>query len=345
MIQEVRKAPITCVRTVGCLAVLAGLFWSSMCGAQIQNPSFETTYDGLPHPRPLPSFWYRIDDPSFNSFCDDSWYTDGAKSACLFSLPGRSFEAGRYQCFYQFVDLTGMGVLVFDAMLTGDPSGQFAHFEASVLVDDVPLWSAVVEGVYLSQEIDLSGLPDVYAGDGYPGWHLIELRLTALEDGTFAESYLAYWDNMMLLTGPRTIEANIALDPDTLNPFFRGRWITCTIELPAGYDVAQIDESTVTLEEISAVTGTERWARCWARWWWGRPWGRRWAHANMNRRTIVDRDRDGLPERVVRFDWAAVEAIAKAPQTTVAVAGQLFDGTPFEGTAKIKVMGKPHKWK
>ena len=65
----------------------------------------------------------------------------------------------------------------------------------------------------------------------------------------------------------------------------------------------------------------------------------------MNRRTIVDRDRNGLPERVVRFDWAAVEAIAKAPQTTVAIAGQLFDGTPFEGTATIKVMGKPHKWK
>lgn len=342
MIQEVRKAPITCVRTVGCLAVLAGLFWSSMCGAQIDNPSFEDKrlYDG----RMVPSDWVLVDDRDlFYSYCADSWYTDGTVAACLFSQPGKTFEAGRYQSFCQFVDLTGMGVLVFDAMLTRDPSGRFAHFEASVLVDDVPLWSAVVEGVYLSQEIDLSGLPEDVWGE--PGWHLIELRLTALDDGTFAESYLAYWDNMMLLTGPRTIEANIALDPDTLNPFFRGRWITCTIELPAGYDVAQIDESTVTLEEISAVTGEERWARCWARWWWGRPRVQRWAQANVNRRTIVDRDRDGLPERVVRFDWAAVQAIAKAPQTTVAVAGQLFDGTPFEGTATIKVMGKPHKWK
>lgn len=343
MISMVRGGPIRCARTAGELAVLVGLLWSGLCGAQIENPSFETTYEGWPSSRLLPSFWYRVDDPSFNSFCDESWYTDGAKSACLFSLPGRSFQAGQYQSFYQYVDLSGMDVLVFDAMLTGDPSGRFAHFEASVLVDEVPLWSAVVEGVYLAQEIDLSGLPDDVYGE--PGWHMIELRLTALEDGTFNESYLAYWDNMMLLTGPRTIEANIVLDPDTLCPFFRGRWIACYIELPAGYDVAKIDESTVTLEEISAVTGVERWARCWSRWWWGRPWGRRWTCANVNRRTIVDRDRDGLPERVVRFDWAAVEAIAKAPQTTVAVAGRLFDGTPFEGTATLRVIEKPHRWK
>jgi hypothetical protein len=288
----------------------------------------------------------------FDSYCvlyseeePDSWPTDGTVAACLLSRPGKVFE-GRYQSFWQFVDLTGMGVLVFDAMLEAS-SGPFAHFEASVLVDDVPLWSAVVEGVYLSQEIDLSNLPEVYEMYGLPGpgWHIIELRLTALEDGEFAESYLVYWDNMVLLPDVGTIEADIDLDPDTLNLGSQGRWITCYIELPAGYDVAQIDESTVTLEEISAVTGVERWARRWSRWQWGRPWAHRWAQADMNRRTIVDHDGDGVLERVVRFDRAAVQAIVQAPETTVAIAGELFDGTPFEGTATIKVMGKPHKWK
>lgn len=326
------NSKVSIMRVTGCVAVLAALLWSGVCTAQITNPSFESTYAGLPYPRPLPSTWARVDDPSFNSYCAESWFTDGAVSACLYSLPEASFEPGQYQSFYQFVDLTGMGVLAFDAMLMADPSGPFAYFEASVLVDDVPLWSAVVEGEYLGQEVDISGLSD---------WHMVELRLTALESGTFDGSYLAFWDNMMLLEGPKTIEAAIDLDPGTLNPWFHGRWITCYIELPEGYDVAQIDESTVTLEQISAVAGAERWARCWARWWWGRPWARQWAWANRTHRTIVDHDRDGIRERVIRFDEDAVRKIVKAPETTVAVAGQLLDGTPFEGTATIKVINRP----
>jgi hypothetical protein len=307
------------------------MLWSGVCAAQIVNPSFEGTYEGLPYPRPLPSNWSRIDHPSFNSYCTDLWYTDGALAACLFSQGGKSFEPGQYQCFYQFVDLTGVGIIAFDAMLTGDPSGEFSHFEASLLVDDVPLWSATVEGEYLDQEVDVSGLSD---------WHMIELRITALESGTFTDSYWACWDNMLLLDGPRTLEAVIDLDPGTLNPWFRTRWVTCYIELPEGYDAAEIDEATVTLEEISAVAGAERWARSWSRWWWGRPWARRWACADVSRRNIVDRDRDGLRERVVRFDRAAVEAIAQAPETTVVVAGMLLDGTPFEGAATIRVIEK-----
>jgi hypothetical protein len=307
------------------------LLWSGVCGAQITNPSFEATYAGTPSPRPLPSNWSRIDDPSFNSYCTDLWYTDGARSTCLFSRGGKSFTPGRYQSFYQFVDLTGMGVLAFDAMLTGNPSGVFDHFEASVLVDDVPLWSATVEGEYLGQEVDISGLPD---------WHMVELRITALEGGTFSESYWAFWDNMQILEGPTTIEAAIDLEPRVLDLRSCGRWITCYIELPEGYDVAQIDEATVTLEQISAVAGADRWARRWARWWWGRPWSGRWACANVTRRNVVDHDRDGILERVVRFDRDAVGAIVKAPETTLAVAGQLLDGTPFEGSATIKVIDR-----
>jgi len=327
---------VSIMRVVGGLAVLAAMLWSGVCAAQITNPGFESTYAGLPYPRPLPSNWSRIDDPSFNSYCAESWYTEGVLSACLYSRKGASFEPGQYQSFYQVVDLTGMGVLVFDAMLAADPSGPFAHFAASVLVDDVPLWTATTEGDFLGQEVDITGLSD---------WHMVELRLTALESGKFSGSYLAYWDNLMLLEGPKTIEAAIDLDPRTLDFRSCGRWITCYIELPEGYDVAQIDESTVTLEQISAATGADRWARCWARWWWGRPWAGRWTCADKTRRNIVDHDRDGLLERVVRFDRDKVEAVVQAPETTLAVAGELLDGTPFEGTTTIKVIDNRHGWR
>ncbi|MEN6333592.1 MAG: hypothetical protein ABFE01_04980 [Phycisphaerales bacterium] len=327
---------VSIMRVTGCLVVLVALLWSGVCAAQITNPGFESTYAGLPYPRPLPSNWSRVDDPSFNSYCTESWYTEGAVSACLFSLRGASFEPGQYQSFYQFVDLTGMGTLAFDAMLTGNPSEEFSHFEASVLVDDVPIWTATDAGEYLGQEVDISGVS--------ADWHMVELRITALESGTFDNSYLAYWDNMMLLEGPSTIEATIALDPGILNLRTCGRWITCYIELPEGYDVAQIDESTVTLEQIAAATGADRWARCWARWWWGRPWGHRWAHADRTPRNIVDHDRDGIRERVIRFDRDKVEAVVQAPETTLAVAGQLLDGTPFEGTATIKVIENRPCW-
>ncbi|NLH42396.1 MAG: hypothetical protein GX448_11215 [Planctomycetes bacterium] len=336
MIQVSAKVPIIRARAVAYWAVLVVLGWSGVCGAQFLNSSFEATYAGLPSPRLLPSDWSHLDNPSFNSYCTDIWQTDGAYSACLFSLGGKSFKPGQCQSFYQYVDLTGMGVIGFDAMLTANPSGVFAHFEASLLVDDVPLWSATVEGEYLNQEVSIAGLSD---------WHMVELRLTALDSGTFTDSYWVCWDNLSVFEGASTLEAAIDLDPDTLNPFLHGRWITCYIELPEGYDVAQIDESTVTLEEIAAVTGPDRWMRMWSRWWWGRPWAWRWACANVSRRTIVDHDRDGIPERVVRFDWAAVAAIAQAPQTTVAVAGELLDGTPFEGTATIKVIDRPGKKK
>jgi len=43
------------------------------------------------------------------------------------------------------------------------------------------------------------------------------------------------------------IPATIDIDPDTLNLKSMGKWITCYIELPKGYDVTKIDVSTIML--------------------------------------------------------------------------------------------------
>jgi len=46
---------------------------------------------------------------------------------------------------------------------------------------------------------------------------------------------------------------------------------------------------------------------------------------------------------MVKFERAAVQAIVQAPQATMTVKGRLAGGTPFEGTAVIRVLDKGAK--
>jgi hypothetical protein len=64
-----------------------------------------------------------------------------------------------------------------------------------------------------------------------------------------------------------------------------------------------------------------------------------------NDENIVDHDGDGIMERMVKFDRAAVQATVQPPQATVTVTGMLTDGTPFEGAATIAVVEKGPKQK
>ena len=293
--------------TAACLAVLIVLVWSGVCAAEVLNPSFEVTYDGLPWPRPLPLSWGRVDHPAFNSYCTGAWYTEGERSASLFSRFGKSFNPGDYQGFNQLVDLTDVGAVVFDVYLAAYPEGEFEHFEASFFVDGAPLWSRRVGGEHREQKVNVSHLS---------GWHRIELRNTAVEAGTFNAAYWTYWDNVQLVEGASTIPAFIDLDPDTLNRASNGKWITCYIELEPAYDARDIVEASVTLEGTipAHVVGEE---------------------GDGN---IVDHDADGISECMVKFDRAAVQAIVAPPEATLTVQGVLTDGTVFEGTDTIRVI-------
>lgn len=44
------------------------------------------------------------------------------------------------------------------------------------------------------------------------------------------------------------IEAEIDIDPDTLNLSSKGKWVTCYIWLPEDYDIADIDPNSIFLE-------------------------------------------------------------------------------------------------
>jgi hypothetical protein len=283
------------------------------------NPSFETTYAGLPWPRPLPLYWGRLDHPSFNSYCTNLWSTDGSKSAALFNRIGKTVAPGNHQSFTQYVDLTGIGSIEFDVRLAVYPEGVFEHFEAALFVNNVMLWSQNAEGVYLSQKVNVSHLS---------GWHRVEMRHIARDGGAFSVAYWSQWDNVRLVEGPTTIPAVIDLNPGTLNLDSKGQWVTCYIELLDGHDVGTIDAATVTLNGIPAHLGTEGWAT-----------------ALANDDNLTDHDLDGILERMVKFERAAVQAIVQPPEATVTVKGRLTGGTPFEGTAVIRVLDNDAKKK
>lgn len=111
-----------------------------------------------------------------------------------------------------------------------------------------------------------------------------------------------------------TIEATVDFDPDTLNLGSEGKWIPCYIELPEGYDVEDIDISSVTLKLIEAVPAL--------------------AHPTK----VGDYDSDGVPDLMVRFERAAVQGILPpGGEVKVTVSGEL-DGKLFEGRDMIGAM-------
>jgi hypothetical protein len=102
------------------------------------------------------------------------------------------------------------------------------------------------------------------------------------------------------------IDATIDIDPDTLNLDSNGNWITAYVDFPTGYDVNDIDMSTVKLENgVSA------------------DWG----------------DVQGTTQ-MIKFDRLAVQDLIGAPGDAIEleVAGKLNDGTPFDGKDTIRAI-------
>ncbi len=121
------------------------------------------------------------------------------------------------------------------------------------------------------------------------------------------------------------LSVSIDIDPDTLNLGSKEKWVTCYIELPDGYNVMDIDGSTVMLEGIPAYIGAEGWAR-----------------AGANSGNIMDHDGDGILERMVKFDGGAVRdyliGLGASGYVGLTVTGDLVDGPSFEGIDVIRVI-------
>lgn len=115
------------------------------------------------------------------------------------------------------------------------------------------------------------------------------------------------------------IQAIINCDPDVLNPKSKGKWVTVYIQLPAGYDVGKIDIGTVKLNgQVPAETDLK--------------------YGFVKNPDIADRDGDGLPELMVKFDRAAVQQILSPGEAEVTISGKVLSGgilADFEGMDTI----------
>lgn len=115
---------------------------------------------------------------------------------------------------------------------------------------------------------------------------------------------------------PGPLVATIDVDPNSLNLRSRGRWITCYIELPEGYNVNDIDLASVRFE--NTLPAEER------------PYG------------VDDEDEDGIADLMVKFNRAAAGSLlTMGDSVEVTVSGMVL-GEMFAGTDIIRVFMPGH---
>jgi parallel beta-helix repeat protein len=110
----------------------------------------------------------------------------------------------------------------------------------------------------------------------------------------------------------------IDFDPDTLNLKSKGKVVTVYIELPTGYEVSQIDVSSIMLNgTVSALAKPTE---------------------------IGDYDGDGVPDLMVKFDRASVITLfagKTVPENYVIEVTGTVAGIRFKGTITIRVISPP----
>jgi beta propeller repeat protein len=135
---------------------------------------------------------------------------------------------------------------------------------------------------------------------------------------------------------PETVEAEIYFSPDTLNLGSGGQWVTVYIELPEEYAATGIDVSSVLLNgAVSAVTD------------------KKYNFVTDEREYLTDIDRDGISERMLKFDRKAIEFILKAgDQVTITLTGKVecnngisSSVADFKGSDVIRVIKSDSKKK
>ncbi|MBN1503726.1 MAG: hypothetical protein JW952_01545 [Candidatus Eisenbacteria bacterium] len=134
------------------------------------------------------------------------------------------------------------------------------------------------------------------------------------DDGAGSGEAIGYAGEMAIVV-PRVVPATVDFDPNTLNLKSNGKWVTCYIELPEGYNVIDIPLSSVMLNNSVHA----------AAW----PWD------------IGDYDADEIADLMVKFDRSDVAAVVvPGADVEVAVTGELGKGM-FSGKDSITVIDPP----
>lgn len=116
-----------------------------------------------------------------------------------------------------------------------------------------------------------------------------------------------------------TVTVNI--DPDTLNQMSKGRLVTAYMELPMGYNLSDIDLSSIRLNNTIPIDPSAL-------------------------ITIGDYNGNGIPDMMMKFSRRAITALtiraigtpARSSTITLIITGKLKDGTLFQGSYTIKII-------
>lgn len=269
--------------------------------------------------------WSKTYGGGANDYCQAMVKTDD--SGYVLAGPTRSFGAGGADFWLVKTDMEGNMLWsktyggtgdesVNSMFLTDDNGFAIAGMTASFGVGNGDLWLVKTDSDGTAQwnvthggtsaDCAFSVIQD--SGDGY-----VLAGFTA----SFGAGNLDFW--LVKLAWPN-VSATVDVDPDTLNLKSKGNWITCYIELPEGYDVADIDVSSIMLNST--------------------------VPAELHPVGIGDEDGDGVPDLMVKFSRAEVASyiigVIGVPMepvwVTLTIAGSLENGTGFEGSDTIRVM-------
>lgn len=191
---------------------------------------------------------------------------------------------------------------------------------------------------------------DEFAGDGrysalflsysQDGSYVVELLVENTGDGTIVDGgeplrpdslggpqvgppvtvplFRRWASTTVIVSGvPTIVDAIINIDPDVLNLWSQGQCITCYIELPNGYDVNDIDVSSILFND--------------------------YLPAEPSPYEVSDHDNDGISDLMVKFDRAEAQSLlAPGDSVEILVTGQV-GAEMFAGMDTIRVIGDdPH---
>lgn len=109
------------------------------------------------------------------------------------------------------------------------------------------------------------------------------------------------------------IPAFVDFDPDTLNLKSKGQWVTVYLELPAGYNVNEIDLESIKLNGQILI--------------------------EQKPIEISDYNSNGIPDLMVKFNLSAVKNVLEVgDKVEIKITGELINGKQFEGSDIIRVI-------
>jgi hypothetical protein len=142
----------------------------------------------------------------------------------------------------------------------------------------------------------------------------------ASQEGPYLDSlctYLGDYSSEIVLgfsvASQAQIVAALDLNPNHLNTASNGKWVTVYIELPEGYDVADVMVGTLLLNGAVSADGAKK-------------------------ALVGDYDEDGIPDLKVKFSRGALLATLEVgSETAVSITGELRDGTLIVGSDGVSV--------